>query len=285
MPSDATRPSVRRPVVSLAGATVTRGRATLVGPIDWSVAPDERWVVLGANGSGKSTLLAMAALRTHPSAGTVTVLGERLGATDVRRLRERIGYGAEGLAQQIEPGLTLHDVVVTGWHAALAPWWHHYGDEAHTAAAEARRRVGLDVPGDRVFGTLSSGERQRTLLARAIIRRPELLLLDEPAAGLDPAGREDLIGTLDRLTADDDAPPLVLVTHHLEEVPGTTTHALLLREASIVASGPVEHVLTADHLSECFGLALAVGRHAGASPGEGRWWCHADPSRSTSPAD
>lgn len=257
---------------------MTRGSTTLVGPIDWSVDSDQRWVVLGANGSGKSTLLAMAAMRTHPSVGAVTVLGERLGTTDVRRLRERIGYGAEGLAQQIERGLTLHDVVVTGWHAALTPWWHTYDDEAHTAAAEACGRVRLTIARDRTFGTLSSGERQRALLARALIRRPELLLLDEPAAGLDPAGREDLVGALDRLTADADAPPLILVTHHLEEVPETATHALLLRDAAIVASGPIDEVLTADHLSDCFGLALAVGRHPSATPGAGRWWCHADPT-------
>lgn len=263
--------------LTLERATVTRGATTLVGPIDWSVRPTERWVVLGANGSGKSTLLAMAALRTHPSGGSVTVLGARLGSTDLRPVRHRIGYGAEGLAQQIEPGLTLHDVVVTGWYAALAPWWHTYDDEAHAAAADACRRVGLAVERDRTFGTLSSGERQRALLARALVRRPELLLLDEPAAGLDPAGREELIGTLDRLTIEADAPPLVLVTHHLEEVPQTATHALLLRDARVVASGPVADVLTAEHLSACFGLALAVGRHPGTSPSGGRWWCHADP--------
>ncbi len=280
---DATPPD-RPTVLSLDGATVTRGSTTLVGPIDWSVDADQRWVVLGANGSGKSTLLAMAALRTHPSTGSVTVLGERLGTTDVRRLRERIGYGAEGLAQQLEPGLTLHDVVVTGWHAALAPWWHSYDDEAHAAADEACGRVGLAIDRDRAFGTLSSGERQRALLARALVRRPDLLLLDEPAAGLDPAGREDLIGTLDRLSVAADAPPLVLVTHHLEEVPESATHALLLRHATVVAAGPVEQVLTADHLSACFGLALAVGRHPGAPPGGGRWWCHADHDPTRSPA-
>ncbi len=198
--------------------------------------------------------------------------------------RERIGYGAEGLAQQLEPGLSLHDVVVTGWHAALAPWWHTYDDEAHEAAAEACERVGLAVDGHRAFGTLSSGERQRALVARALVRRPELLLLDEPAAGLDPAGREELVGTLDRLATEPNAPPLVLVTHHLEEVPEAATHALLLRNAAVVASGPVEEVLTADHLSDCFGLALAVGRHPGARSAAGRWWCHADANGSLPPA-
>jgi iron complex transport system ATP-binding protein len=276
-PADAPTPE-HRTVLSLEGVTVTRGSTTLVGPLDWSVGSDQRWVVLGANGSGKSTLLAVAAMRTHPSVGSVTVLGERLGTSDVRRLRQRIGYGAEGLAQQIERGLTVHDVVVTGWHAALAPWWHTYEDEAHRSAVEACGRVGLTIDQDRTFGTLSSGERQRALLARALVRRPELLLLDEPAAGLDPAGREDLVSALDRLTATSDAPPLVLVTHHLEEVPETATHALLLRDASIVASGPIEEVLTADHLSECFGLALTVGRHASTTPGAGRWWCHANPT-------
>ena len=262
--------------MSVEGATVTRGTTTLVGPVDWTVRPDQRWVVLGANGSGKSTLLAMVAMRTHPSTGAVTVLGERLGATDVRRLRERIGYGAEGLAQQIDPSLTLHDVVLTGWHAALAPWWHTYDDDAHVAADDACRRVGLTLDADRTFGSLSSGERQRALLARALIRRPELLLLDEPAAGLDPAGREGLVRSLDELASWPGARPLILVTHHLEEVPESATHALLLRDGRAVASGPIAEVLTTTHLSECFGLRLAVGRHPGGGPANGRWWCRAD---------
>ena len=263
-------------VASLAAATVTRATTTLVGPIDWTVRANERWAVLGANGSGKSTLLAMLALRTHPSDGTVTVLGERLGTTDVRRLRERIGYGAEGLAQQIDPSLTLHDVVVTGWHAALAPWWHTYDAEAHAAAADACRRVGLSVGDDRTFGTLSSGERQRALLARALVRRPDLLLLDEPAAGLDPAGREDLVRSLDDLASSPDAPPLVMVTHHLEEIPESATHALLLRAGRAIAAGPIDEVLTSASVTDCFGLPLVVGRHAGRTGADGRWWCRAD---------
>ncbi len=261
-------------VLALRAAQVRRGSFTLVGPIDWTVHQGQRWVVLGPNGSGKSTLLALAALRTHPTEGSVTVLGEALGSTDVRELRKRIGYGAEGLAQQLATSMTVEDVVMTGWHAALAPWWHTYEEPVRRAGEAARRRVGLIAAPDRTFGTLSSGERQRALLARALIRDPELVLLDEPAAGLDLAGREDLIRALDGLGPGPTTAPLVMVTHHLEEIPATATHALLLDDARAVASGPIERVLTSANLSRCFGLPLTVGRHGGVGD-RGRWWCRA----------
>jgi iron complex transport system ATP-binding protein len=230
------------------------------------VAPSERWAVLGRNGSGKSSLVRIASLYLHPSTGTVDVLGERLGRTDVRRLRTRIGLASAGMADLLRPDLTATEVVMTATHAALEPWWHTYDDEDRERAHRGLDELGLHGFADRRFGSLSSGERQRVLLARTLVTEPGLLLLDEPTAGLDLAGREDLVAGLATLATLDDAPPIVLVTHHVEEIPPGFDHLLLLADGEIQAAGPLEDVLTADALSHCFGLRLGLEhRH-------GRWW-------------
>lgn len=247
----------------LAGVSVTRDGRHLLDGVAWEVAADERWVVLGPNGSGKSTLLRVAALQLHPSDGEVEVLGERLGRTDVRSLRRRIGYAAAALADSLRPTITARDVVMTARYAALEPWWHTYHDADRAEALDRLRRLGVEHLAGREFATLSSGERQRVLVARTLMGQVGLVLLDEPNAGLDIAGREWLVGGLDRLAADPDTPATVLVTHHVEEIPPAFTHALLLRDGRITAAGPIETTLTKDALSAAFGLSLRLTRRAG----------------------
>ena len=247
----------------LSGVGVVRPPATLLADIDWTVRPGERWVVLGPNGSGKTTLIRLASLYLHPSTGTVDVLGHRLGRVDVRRLRTRIGLVSPALADMLRPEITASEAVMTAREAALEPWWHSYGDGDRRAAAGLLERTGAAELADRTFGTLSSGERQRVLLARSLWGDPGLVLLDEPTAGLDLGAREDLIGRLAHLADDPTTPPTVLVTHHVEEIPPGFTHALLLREGRVMAAGPLDEVLTAGALSDLFGLALALDARGG----------------------
>ncbi len=236
-------------------------RAILDG-ISWSVHADERWVVLGANGSGKTTLVRIAAFFEHPSAGEVTLLGERLGRTDVRVLRRRVGYASAKLAADLRPQLTAIDVVMTAKNAALEPWWHRYDDADRARARLCLDRLGVARFAQRSIGTLSSGEQQRVLLARTLMNDPDVVVLDEPSARLDLAGRELLVGALGELATDPDAAPLVLVTHHVDEVPPGITHALLLREGRVLTAGPIGETLTAASLSECFGVKLELDRRA-----------------------
>jgi iron complex transport system ATP-binding protein len=252
-------------VVELTGVGLRIDGATVLDGIDWTVRPGERWVVLGPNGSGKTSLLRIASLWRHPSTGTVRVLGQELGHTDVRALRPRIGAASAALADRLRIDLTAADVVMTARRGALEPWWHHYDDEDRERTVEALEAVGAASLAGRLFGTLSSGEKQRVQLARTLAADPELLLLDEPSAGLDLGAREDLVGRLGRLALDPATAPTVLVTHHVEEIPPGFTHALLLRAGRIVAGGPLTEVLTAGALSETFGievrLASADGRY------------------------
>jgi iron complex transport system ATP-binding protein len=260
---DAAARSARADVVDLDGVSVLRGGATLLDRVDWQVEEGERWAVLGPNGAGKTTLLQVAATRVHPTSGTAWVLGERLGGVDVFELRPRIGLASARLAAQVAPGERVLDVVVTAAYGIVGRWREAYeaGDLERGRALLGLMGVGAMV--QRPFGTLSEGERQRVLVARALMADPELLLLDEPAAGLDLGGREDLVARLGRLAADLAAPTFVLVTHHVEEVPVGTTHVLLLRQGRVVAAGPAEEALTAGSLSEAFGLSVALDRHAG----------------------
>jgi len=228
--------------------------------IDWRVDRGQHWVILGPNGSGKTTLIRIASMWLHPTAGTVTVLGQELGRTDVRTLRRRIGFASAAMAEMLRPDLRVIDVVMTAENAALEPWWHIYDDESHTRAHLALQRLGLNEMADRRFGTLSSGERQRVLLARALSIDPGLILLDEPTAALDLAGRERLMTTLADLASDTEIPPIVLVTHHVEEIPAGFTHALMMRGGMAMASGPLDEVLTSANLSDCFGLPLSLER-------------------------
>ncbi len=254
------------PALELAGVGVVRGDRQILTGVDWTVRDGERWVVLGLNGSGKTTLVRIASLYLHPSAGRVTVLDETLGRTDVRVLRRRIGFSSAGFADLLRPDVTATDVVVTAKNAALEPWWHEYSDEDRDRAVQLLARMGVAHAASQSFGTRSSGERQRVLLARTLMTDPGLLLLDEPTAGLDVAGREDLVDTLGSLAMDPTTPPMVLVTHHLEEIPVAFTHVLLLREGRVLEQGPLRDVLRDDALSQCFGLPLTVCEN-----GDGRW--------------
>lgn len=241
------------------------GRAIL-DRVNLRVGTEERWVVLGPNGCGKTSLLRIAALYEHPSSGTVSVLGERLGSTDVRILRRRIGYASAALAVQLRPELAAVDVVMTARFAALEPWWHRYDEADRIAARERLHVLGVGGLADRAIGSLSSGEQQRVLLARTLMNDPAVVLLDEPSARLDLGGREQLVGALAEMAARPDGPPFVLVTHHVDEIPPGTTHALLLRDGRATAVGPIDEVLTADALSHCFAMPLVLERR-----GDGRF--------------
>ncbi|WP_214369683.1 ABC transporter ATP-binding protein [Pseudonocardia sp. H11422] len=245
------------------GVAVRRGVTSLLADVDWAVELDERWVVLGPNGAGKTTLLRLAAAELHPSAGAVHVLGERLGRVDVFELRTRIGLSSANLGLRVPGDETVSDVVVSAGYGVLGRWRERYDDTDTDRARFLLGALGVDHLAGRAFGTLSEGERKRTLIARALMTDPELLLLDEPAAGLDLGGREDLVGRLSALALDANAPASVLVTHHVEEIPPGYTHGLLLREGRVVAAGLLDDVLTDENLSTTFGLPLAVQRRRG----------------------
>lgn len=252
--------------LSLREITLIREGRPILDRVTWNVGAGERWVVLGRNGSGKSSLMKIASLYLHPSSGEVEVLGEELGRTDVRALRKRIGVASSGMADQLRSDLVVLDVVMTAKNAALEPWWHQYDDADRLRAQTCLEQLEIGRLAERSFATLSSGERQRVLLARTLMPEPGLLLLDEPTAGLDLAGREDLVRSLGLLVAGEGTPATVLVTHHVEEIPDGFTKVLLLREGRVLAAGPLEEVLTAASLSECFEMELELEhRH-------GRWW-------------
>jgi iron complex transport system ATP-binding protein len=239
-------------------ATVTRTGKDLLRDVDWRVELDERWVVLGPNGAGKTTLLNLAAARLHPSRGTVDVLGERLGRVDVFELRTRIGLTSVALHDRMPAEEPVLDAVLTAAWSVLGRYRESYEELDSTRALSLLTQLGVGGLAQRRYGTLSEGERKRVQIARALMTDPELLLLDEPAAGLDLGGREDLLRRLAELAADPDAPTLVLVTHHVEEIPPGFTHALLLREGSVVASGLVTETVTSENLSKTFDLPLRV---------------------------
>lgn len=245
----------------LDGVGFIRDGRPIITDVTWEVTDGQRWVMLGANGSGKTTLLRIAALYEHPTTGTVEVLGQRLGRTDVRRLRHRVGFVSPALAQMLRPHLTAADVVMTSRHGALEPWWHDYTDADRQRAEELLAQVGAEGLAPRTIATLSSGERQRVQIARSLMTAPGLVLLDEPASTLDLGGREMLIADLTRLAADAGAPPLVLVTHRPEEIPPNFTHAILLKDGQVLTQGPIDAVLTSQSLSTCFGVPLELEHH------------------------
>ena len=246
--------------LQMAGVGLDRDGTALLDGVDWSVQPSQHWVVLGPNGSGKTTLLRIASLYVHPSRGDVAVDGEHLGRTDVRALRVRIGLASPAFGDLLRPQLTATEVVMTARYAALEPWWHTYADADRDRARLLLDRFGVLHGADRPVATLSSGERQRVLLARAFSGDPVLVLLDEPTAGLDLGGREDLVARLGADPARPAGPATVLVTHHVEEIPAGTTHAMLLARGRIAAQGPIDEVLTAAALSDVFGLPLDLAR-------------------------
>ena len=245
-------------VLELEAVSVRRGTKTILDRVDWSVNEGERWVVLGPNGAGKTTVIQLVAGRLHPTSGTVTIIGEQLGKVDVNELRPLVGLASAALDQRLPVGEKVVDVVVTASYGITGRWRERYED-LDTDRAQALLDVfGVGHLADRVYGTLSSGERKRVQIARALMPDPEVLLLDEPAAGLDLGGREELMAALAELAGDRRAPVIVLVTHHVEEIPPGFTHALLLREGTVVASGLLSETMTAGNLSKTFGLPLAL---------------------------
>ncbi|GAA4745013.1 ABC transporter ATP-binding protein [Nocardioides endophyticus] len=252
-------------VLDFADVTIRRGQATLLDRVSWRVNDDERWVILGPNGAGKTTLLQVASAQIHPTEGVAGILDEVLGAVDVFELRPRIGITSVALAERIPRSERVHDVVVSASYGVVGRWREEYDELDHERATDLLTEVGVMHLVDRTFGTLSEGERKRVQIARALMADPELLLLDEPAAGLDLGGREDLVSTLSVLAADPASPATVLVSHHVEEIPPGFTHALLLRRGQVVSSGPIDEVITAANLSSAFGMPLVLNHE------DGRW--------------
>jgi iron complex transport system ATP-binding protein len=245
-------------LIDFAWVTLRRGGRTLVGPVTWAVELDERWVVIGPNGAGKTSLLRIAAAMEHPSSGTAYVLGERLGRVDMAELRSRVGLSSSALSQQVPDGEVVRDLVVSAGYAVLGRWRETYDNVDYEQAIDMLESVGAEHLAERTYETLSEGERKRVLIARSLMTDPELLLLDEPAAGLDLGSREELVARLADLAADPDAPAIVLVTHHVEEIPQGFTHCLILSEGNVVASGLLPDVLTAANLSKAFGQSIAL---------------------------
>jgi iron complex transport system ATP-binding protein len=258
----------------LRGVAVVRDGRAILTDVDWDIGPGERWAVLGPNGSGKTTLLRVAGMRLLPTSGTVEVLGETYGRSDARAVRRRVSFVSQNILRGLRPTLSAHEVVLTGRDAALEVWWSHYDEADHFRARQLLDDAGIGDAGARPFGVLSEGERQKVLLARSLMGRPELLLLDEPAAGLDLGARERLVVYLAQLADDPDTPALALVTHHVEELPAGITHAALVRDGRLMASGSVADVLTTDAVSACFGVPVTVERVSG------RWTARAEIDRS-----
>lgn len=245
-------------LIDFAKVSLRRNGRVLVGPVTWPVELDERWVVIGPNGAGKTSLLRMAAAMEHPSSGTAYVLGERLGRVDMSELRSRVGLSSAALSQRVPDDEVVRDLVVSAGYAVMGRWRERYDDVDYEQAIDMLESVGAEHLAERTYGTLSEGERKRVLIARSLMTDPELLLLDEPAAGLDLGGREELVARMSDLAADPDAPALVLVTHHVEEIPPGFSHCLILSEGRVVDAGLLTDVLTAENLSTAFGQSIAL---------------------------
>jgi iron complex transport system ATP-binding protein len=253
---------IRALVVELRDVTVRVDGRRILGPISFAVCAEEHWAILGPNGAGKTTLLSIIGAHRHPSSGSAEILGARLGRVDLRSLRQRIGAVGHTVSDRLPRNATALEIVLTGRDSILAPWWGNFSSEDEQAASELLGRVGLGALVDQPLERCSQGERQRVLLARSLFGRKELLLLDEPSVGVDLPGREALISVLDDLAVAG-GPPSLHVAHTLEELPSTTTHALLLRAGAVVASGPVDDVLVDSALSDCYAIRVTVERHDG----------------------
>jgi len=254
------------PVLELSGVTVRRDGVPILAEVDWRLCREERWVVLGPNGSGKTTLLQVASARLWPTAGTVEILGQRLGRVDVRTLRPRVALVSGSVTRQLRADVTAREVVASGRHGALETWWNTYTPDDWEKADHLLERGGVAELGDRSFGVISEGERQQVLIARALMSEPEMILLDEPFAGLDFGARERLLVHLAGLASDPASPPLVLVTHHCEEIPPGFTHAGLVSGGRLMATGPLDEVITSENVSACFAIPVTVGCT------DNRWW-------------
>ena len=245
-------------VLDLRDVSLRRDGRTLVGPVTWQVELDERWVVLGPNGAGKTSLLRIASALEYPSTGTAVILGEQLGRTEVTELRSRVGLSSVAVSGRIPGDEVVQDLVVSAGYAVLGRWREAYDREDFDRAADTLEMIGGEHLAERTWGTLSEGERKRVLIARAMMTDPELLLLDEPGAGLDLGGREDLVARLGDMALDPDAPATVLVTHHVEEIPPGFTHAMLLAEGGVTALGLIDDVITSENLSAAFSQSIVV---------------------------
>ncbi|GAB2458823.1 iron complex transport system ATP-binding protein [Conyzicola lurida] len=250
-------------VLELSDVSVVRDGNRILDSITWAVDSDERWVVLGPNGAGKTTLLSIASASIHPSSGTAKVLEDTLGKVDVFELRPRIGFASTALARKVPAGETVLDVVLTAAYSVTGRWNEEYDDIDSRRARRVLAEWKLDHLEERRFGSLSEGEQKRVQIARAVMTDPELLLLDEPAASLDLGAREELLQLLGGYASSPQAPGIVMVTHHVEEIPRAFTHALLLKDGRIQAAGPLDEVITAENLSATFGMDITVERHDG----------------------
>ena len=256
-------------LLTLTNATCTRNGRAILDAVDWSTAPGQHWVILGPNGAGKTTLVRAAAGRTTLDQGEAAFARTPVARIDAAELATRIGFASAALASRIRPSSTVRDAVRSASWGVHVSFTEQYDDVDDRRADDLLSAFGVGALADRRFSTLSQGEAQRVLLARALMTDPEVLVLDEPTAGLDLGARETLIGALDEIIAGPCAPQVILVTHQVEEIPAGITHAAIMRDGRISASGPIDEVLTADALSDAFGLALAVGRV------DDRWWARA----------
>jgi iron complex transport system ATP-binding protein len=247
-------------VLELREVSVRRGERTILGPLTFAIRPSERWVVLGPNGAGKSTLLQILATRIFPTSGSVRLLDQEMGKVDLSELRTRIGICGALISEDIPSDEKVRDVVLTAAYAVLGRWNEAYDLWDESRAVALLTTFGVRDLADRTYGTLSEGERKRVQISRALMADPELLLLDEPAAGLDLGGREDLLRRFSIFASDPTAPASILVTHHIEEIPAGTTHALLIKDGLIAVSGPIVDVITSEHISAIFGLPITVVR-------------------------
>jgi iron complex transport system ATP-binding protein len=249
--------------LQLSDISVRRGDRVILGPLNWQVLEGQRWVILGPNGAGKTTLLQICSSLIHPTTGEIHILGEKLGRVDVFELRTRIGLTSSALVEQISPDELVMDVVLTAAYAMFGRWQEKYDLWDESRAMALLTALGVRELGERLFGSLSEGEKKRVQIARALMADPELLLLDEPASSLDLGGREDLLRRIESLSRDPLAPATVIVTHHIEEIPVGTTHALLLRDGVAVAQGEVASVITDQNLTQAYGLAITVQTEGG----------------------
>ena len=252
-----------RPILELSNISVQRGDRVILGPLDWQVLEGQRWVILGPNGAGKTTLLQVCSSLIHPTSGEVKILGQVLGKTDVFELRTRIGLTSSKLVEQLPGDELVIDVVLTAAYAMLGRWQEKYDLWDESRAMALLTALGVRELGGREFGSLSDGEKKRVQIARSLMADPELLLLDEPASSLDLGGREDLLKRIEAFASDVLAPATVIVTHHIEEIPSGTSHALLLKEGRAIAQGVIESVINDVNLSTAYGLPITVQSQGG----------------------